>query len=190
MYRYVLSAALFLLSPTTFADWTLDNAGSTLSFISIKKGNIAEVHTFDALVGTIAADGTVTVKIALDSVDTQIPIRDERMRELLFETSSFSAATFKGQIDPAILGQLEPGEPLSTAVEATLDLHGKSQPLTLQVVAVRVSPDLLMVGSRLPVIVQAGEFDLLAGIEKLREIAGLPSISSAVPVSFVLSFNQ
>jgi hypothetical protein len=31
---------------------------------------------------------------------------------------------------------------------------------------------------------------LVAGIESLREIAGLPSISKAVPVSFVLTFDE
>lgn len=41
-----------------------------------------------------------------------------------------------------------------------------------------------------PIIVNANEFDLVAGIDKLREIAGLSSISQAVPVSFVLTLTQ
>jgi len=38
--------------------------------------------------------------------------------------------------------------------------------------------------------VNASQVGLLAGIEKLRELAGLPSISPAVPVTFSLIFEQ
>jgi len=47
-----------------------------------------------------------------------------------------------------------------------------------------------VVSSLAPVIVQANEFGLVAGVEKLKELAGLPSISLAVPVSFVLTLAQ
>ena len=41
-----------------------------------------------------------------------------------------------------------------------------------------------------PVIVSAGDFGLAEGIEKLREIAGLPAIATAVPVYFNLVFER
>jgi hypothetical protein len=47
-----------------------------------------------------------------------------------------------------------------------------------------------MVSSRKPVIVNAASVDLADGIEALREVANLPSISKAVPVSFVLTFEE
>ena len=40
------------------------------------------------------------------------------------------------------------------------------------------------------VVVQAGDYALATAVEKLREIAGLPSISTAVPVTFALEFSQ
>jgi hypothetical protein len=39
-----------------------------------------------------------------------------------------------------------------------------------------------------PIIVNAGSLNLVEGVEALRESAGLPSISKAVPVTFVLQF--
>ena len=83
-----LAVAALLLSPATWADWTLDNAGSRLSFVSIKATNVAEVHTFDALSGSVGGDGHARVVIQLASVNTLIPIRDERMREMLFQTAT------------------------------------------------------------------------------------------------------
>jgi hypothetical protein len=47
----------------------------------------------------------------------------------------------------------------------------------------------LLVNSVKPVIIKAVDFNLVKGIEKLRQLAGLPSISTTVPVSFVLRLN-
>ena len=39
-------------------------------------------------------------------------------------------------------------------------------------------------------VVNAFQFQLEEGVEALREIAGLPSISLAVPVNFVFQFDS
>jgi len=41
-----------------------------------------------------------------------------------------------------------------------------------------------------PIIVMADTHGLVSGVEALREVAGLPSISRAVPVSFNVVFEQ
>jgi len=46
----------------------------------------------------------------------------------------------------------------------------------------------VLVVSRTPVVVNAASLRLVDGIEKLRELASLPSISKAVTVSFALTF--
>jgi hypothetical protein len=46
-----------------------------------------------------------------------------------------------------------------------------------------------LVVSAHPVILNADNYKLAKGIEKLRELASLPSISHAVPVSFYLTLN-
>jgi hypothetical protein len=46
----------------------------------------------------------------------------------------------------------------------------------------------LQISNARPVVINAGEFELTRGVEKLREIAGLPSISPVVPVQFSLYF--
>ncbi len=54
----------------------------------------------------------------------------------------------------------------------------------------KLSAGRFVVASLRPVIVNAAAFELAAGIEKLREVAGLPSIGGSVPVSFVLTFAR
>ena len=69
-------------------------------------------------------------------------------------------------------------------------VHGTTSSVTFDVSGSRLGDDRILVASRKPVIVNASQVGLLAGVEKLREVAGLPSISPAVPVSFVLAFDR
>ena len=71
-----------------------------------------------------------------------------------------------------------------------VSLHGESRPIPMSVVVARTGDNSLLVTSEKPVVVNAPEFKLAEGVEALREVAGLPSISLAVPVSFVLSFSK
>ena len=41
-----------------------------------------------------------------------------------------------------------------------------------------------------PIVVNANALELVTGIEALREVAGLPSISYSVPVTFSLTFRR
>jgi len=177
-------------SMPTHADWVLNSDASTLSFISTKAVNIAEVHSFAMLEGTVDSDGAVRISIDLASVDTGIEIRDDRMQEMLFESGTYSRATLTAMADTAMLNSLAVGESQSDAIEGQLALHGQTMPLTFEVVVTRTSESGILVASRKPVVVNAPLFGLEEGVERLREVAGLPSISMAVPVSFVLSFDS
>lgn len=172
------------------AAWVLDGERSIVSFVSTKAINVAEVHKFTELSGGVDEDGQVTVAISLASVDTSIELRDERMREMLFETDQFRLATVTAQVDTGELDDLEPGQSIRMTVQGVVSLHGESLPLPMDVVIARSGKSGLLVTSELPVVVNAPQFRLAEGIERLREVAGLPSISTAVPVSFVLAFNR
>lgn len=168
--------------------WTLDADASSLSVVSIKNNSIAEVHRFPDLSGSIGADGEATLSIGLDSVQTGIGIRDKRMREMLFETGRFASATVTLAVDADMVDGLAAGEQRKLDTEAALDLHGASKrvPATLHVT--RLDDARLFVTSEQPVLVDAGSFALVEGIDALRKVAGLQAIGSMVPVSFALTF--
>ncbi len=54
----------------------------------------------------------------------------------------------------------------------------------------RAGADTMVVSTIKPVIVQGDAFNLGAGVERLREVAGLPSITNAAPVAFSLVFTR
>ncbi len=184
------SIACASLAPAVATEWTLDPANSHLSFVSIKAGNIGEVHHFTEITGTIDDQGQAVVATTLDSVETLIPIRNERMREMLFKTTKYSDATLSAKIDPAAINALQPGDQIDLVAESSLSLHGESQPLVLKMQAARLDADTIMVASTEPVVLDAAKFGMGEGVEKLREIAGLESISNAVPVTFVMTFDS
>lgn len=190
MQKLIFGLVLSLLAGLVQADWMLDNATSKISFVSIKKGHTAEAHTFNTLTGGVDGNGQATVNIDLNSVNTKIQVRDERMRNILFETGKYPAAILTASLDMTALNKVEPGSSLEVAGNATLDLFGHKQEIKFKAMATRVSDGQWSVASEEPVIINASDFGLTQGIDKLKEIAGLPAISYAVPVSFVLNFKQ
>jgi hypothetical protein len=56
--------------------------------------------------------------------------------------------------------------------------------------AAKVADGTVMVASTKPLVIDAAKFGMSDGVEKLREIAGLDSISNAVPVNFVMTFVE
>jgi hypothetical protein len=184
----LIMIAALVTSSQAFATWDLDNASSYLSFVSTKAVDIAEVNRFDTLAGRISDKGKAVVTVQLGSVNTSIPVRDERMQELLFETNKYPHATARAKIDMDRIDALQPGDSIRLDTEFTLDLHGNDVAFTANIVVARLSESVLTVTSTKPVILNAASAELTDGIEALRKVANLPSISNAVPVSFVLSF--
>ncbi|MEO1034437.1 MAG: YceI family protein [Pseudomonadota bacterium] len=190
MRRIPTLVAATLISLPALADWTLNPDASKISFTSTKANIAAEVHGFRELSGGVDETGRATLEIRLDSVDTAIEIRDERMREMLFETGKYPLATVSLKLDPATLEGLKPGERNLVTAEAELALHGTMSPVTVEMYVAKLTDKKMIVTSTKPVIVNASTVGLEAGIEKLRNVAGLPSISPAVPVTFALQFDK
>lgn len=191
MNQWIGIAALStLVSFSSMAQWQVAEQDSRVSFVSVKKGDIAEVHHFKQLKGTLKDNGEFTLAIPLMSVSTGIDVRDERMQNLLFEVSLFPELKLTAQVDSQMLNTLAVGESKVANIDGKIALHGKQQTKTFSVMVTKVSANKMLVSSFQPMIVNANEFGLEGGVDKLRVIAGLSNISQAVPVSFVLSLTQ
>ncbi len=136
-------ALLFLGAAPASADWNLKNEQSQLSFVSIKNGDIAEVHRFNQLEGTVDDKGNVQLTIQLASVATAIPIRDQRMQEMLFNTSLFPTAALTATVDADQISMLKAGQMRVSALEGELSLHGQSSPVTAELIVARLTDDTL-----------------------------------------------
>jgi polyisoprenoid-binding protein YceI len=185
--RIALCLVALCTTLPAYADWSLDNTRSSLSFVTVKAGDIGEVHRFVELSGSVGDSGAKVV-INLASVDTLIPIRDERMREILFEIASHPTATLSADVDRAAIEGMNPGTTMAMSISGDLTVKDNTSGFASQVMVAKLSAKEVLVAATQPIVVAASTVGLDAGVEKLREIAGLPSISQAVPVTFVLVF--
>ena len=180
---------LFLIAPIMVqAGWNLDESNSSIEFISIKNNQISESHNFQKISGSITSEGLVNVTVDLDSVDTKIPIRDERMRKLFFETKLFPSATFLAQI-PILELEFKDEHFRIGEVNGRLNLHGMEVDLKSKVMILHKNNTLRIITNH-PILISAENFNLTQGIARLQEIAGLGSISSVVPVILDLVFVE
>lgn len=185
----IVLLALFL-SSNAFSDWALVNDRSDINFISTKKSKVSEINHFKAIEGVIDDSGALSIDIELASVETNIPIRNERMQTMLFNVAKFAKANITATINLEKIKALSVGDVFADTVSFTLKLHGFSQKISSDVNIVKLSDNRLMTVSAKPIIINAEDFGLVDGIEALRNIAKLPSISTAVPVNFSLIFSQ
>ena len=181
--------SIALLAGSAQAQWSLDNSASTLSFVTVKADHVGEVHTFDQLSGSIDDRGNVEIMVELASVNTLIDIRNERMQSMLFETNLFPRAMITGDVDLASFVEMSPGASITAQVEFDLDIHGVSNSYNTELIITRLANGVVASTSK-PIIVTAASHGLVDGVEALREIAGLPSISRSVPVTFNVVFDE
>lgn len=174
----------------TDAAWSVDSAGSNLSYVSVKAGDVAEANVFEKLSGSVGSDGMARIDIDLSSVRTGVDIRDERMREVFFNVAQNPTATVSAKLDPAAFEALAVGQSLTQELDATLSLKGLETPARTTVTVTRVSSDRVLAVSDAPVIISADSLNLGDGLAKLQELAGLPSITPVVPVSFSIAFDR
>lgn len=183
-----LAAVMALVTAVSArADWKLSDE-SSVSYISIKNHSVAETNRFSDVTGRIDANGLANVTINLASVDTQVEIRNERMREIFFEVAQYPKATISLQLEPVDLAQIDAGAVLQRVFPLTVSLHGAESTVDAHLRATKVSSHLL-VSTVEPILISADDFGLKAGVAALQEVAGLQAISRAIPVTVDLKLQ-
>jgi len=180
--------SLLGLSSSVMAGYTLNEDSSQINFISVKNNTVGEVHTLNGLSGAIDDNGQVRITINLDRVETRVPVRNERLKALFFETSKFPLATAKIAVDIVKINTLTEGEIMNQVLSVNVDLHGVRAEIPVRVQVIGLSDHKLSVTVTEPVLLDVKDFDLLDGLTALKTIAKLPSISSSVPVTAQLLF--
>lgn len=182
--------ALLTCAMSAQADWTLDGSASSLYYVTSKASAVSELNSFAGLSGSISEAGAASLVIDLASVDTKIEIRNERMRDLVFQVAQFPSATVSVSVDAAALAALPVGAATTGTYAAKVDLHGMSQELMAELQLIKLDATSVQVQTAQPLIVGAGLFGLMEGVEQLRVVAGLPSINPNVVVTFTLVYRQ
>lgn len=184
--KQIFGVLALLVSMPVLADWQVDPEGSYLGFASVKNDLIAENHSFTDISGSVSSSGEAEIVVSLASVETLIPIRNERMQAMLFEVETYPNATITSTFPISDFTGLEAGESTTGNINLGIDLHGTQISRTVKVKVTRSADNVFEVTSLGPILVHASQFALADGVEALRKIAGLQSIELMVPVTFDL----
>ena len=179
--RSLTCVLLLLFTQATLADWRLTSA-SKVGYVSIKNNVIAEHNYFSGVTGSLNKKGQLKVSIDLSTVETQVDIRNQRMRDLFFEVMQYPEAVVTAQLDMQELAQVESGAPLELVKPFTLSLHGVESTAEAHLRIVSVGGR-AWVSTVRPILISAADFGLEGGVAALRKIAGLEAIAAVVPVS-------
>jgi OmpA-OmpF porin, OOP family len=170
-------------------DWRLNPANSRLSLTTVKQKTVSETHKFTTLNGHISPNGEARVVIDLASFDTNIDIRNVRMRFLFFETFKFPDAVVTAKLDKAGLQDLVANKPVNHTLDFTLDLHGVKKSISALVTITRLTTNAVSVSTQNPIVIEAADFGLMAGIARLSKAAGGFEIKPSASITFDLVFE-
>lgn len=192
IYSIAFAALWFAATPAFAAGqaaWHLLPDQSAVVYGTIKQDHIGENNHFTGLSGSVTTDGQVSVDIDLMSVVTNIEVRDGRMRTYIFDAAR-PVASLKAQIDPAALETLAVGESAVLDVTGTLDFAALSLPIETKMFVTRLGENKVLAVSDELVMVTTDDLGIDAGVDKLKELAGLESITRVVPVMVRFVFEK
>lgn len=187
MKLITLPVLMFAAAPA-LADWSL-SSGSDVAFMSTKNTDVTEVHHFRTLTGSVSDSGDASVEIQLASVDTGIPIRNERLLSMLFETEKFPVATISAHVPENVMAAVRKGQTTSLTLPVSVDFHGVKRMLEANVLVMPAADGSVIVSTTEPLLLKAEDFGVTAGVDALRAIANLERISATVPVTFTLVYD-
>jgi polyisoprenoid-binding protein YceI len=186
----LLAAVFGLASTVAHAEWELDGSKSSFYYVTNKAAAVSEVNSFSGLSGGITDAGAATLSIDLATVDTAIDVRNQRMRDIVFQVAQFPKAEIALQVDAASLKSLDAGSSTTGSYTAKVSLHGVSADVPAELQIIKLDADTVQVQLAKPLIVAAATFGLTEGVEELRTVASLTSITPNVVVDFTLVYKQ
>lgn len=169
--------------------WKLDSAHSRINLFVVKADQVGENFILSPLSGSVSPDGPAQVIVPLASIQSGIAVRNARMEKYLFETDKFPDMELKTFILPKAIADLQDGKPQATFdADVSVALHGITRSIPVHFAVTRLADDRVQVQSQQPIAIEASDFGMEGGVNKLRELAGLSSITPVVAVTFSLEF--
>lgn len=173
--------------------WDIDPAASQINFGSVKFQDgkkVVETHSFATFAGAIEEDGSVAIRVNLDSVDTKNDLRNVRMRFLFFETFKYPEAMVTAQLTPDMAADLTVGGSKDISIPFSFQIHNATNQMTTEATVTVEGPDRISVQSKTPVIFSVDEFGLGDNLRKIAETAGGFEIVPKMIIEYRFTFNR
>lgn len=171
------------------ANWQLNPEQSSLNFVSIKNTTVAETHQFSNLSGSWSEQGLVRIQIPVSSLETNIPIRNQRMLDFVLKAKQYTEITAQAEIKPDTIATLAVSKSMVITLPITVSIAGESITLMANVRVLKLNASTIQASTESPLILNVDSANLTAGVDKLQQLAQLNDISKVVPVTFSVNFS-
>ena len=170
------------------AVWQLVPDDSIVAYGSIKANVAGEVNTFNKIEGAIVADGQAMISIELTSVNTNVDIRNQRMIKYVFGDNTKAVLTT--QLDMEAIKALSIADTATMEVEGVLSFLGEDIDVDTNFFVVKLSDSKILATTDSMIMMQTEELGVNAGLDKLMELAKLPSITRVSPITLRFVFEM
>jgi YceI-like domain len=158
-----------------------DTANPVIARFSLRDGAVS-----------LGSPGSAKLSVDLDTVESSIPVRNERLRNIFFETSALGWDTAEIAV-PALGAEVvralgDKRRVDATKLQGTLKVHGHTAPITMLVEARYADDGRLSVRTTAPVEVKISDLGLTDNLHRLSSICMHDSIDDLVKVDVALEF--
>ena len=112
------------------------------------------------------------------------------MKEHMFQTDQYPQAKATAKLNMTQFDVLAIGNSKTVSLDMTLDLHGVADERELDVLVTRLGANKVRVATKAPLLIDAEDFGMEAGVAKLQELAKLESITPVVSATVSLTFKR
>ena len=132
-------------------------------------------------------NGEAEIRLDLLSIDTNIEIRNQRIRDLLFHI--VPNATYTASVDLENLINLDSEASADLLLQGTLNMNGVSINYPMPVLVTRLASGQFLIENQKDNEINLSEFGFAEGINQLKSLAKLNSISALSKFTFKLVFS-
>lgn len=186
----LISVFLAIAALPVQAAWQVDGKKSQVSFITEKvypnDQAAKETSLITGVSGRVSNQKQAEIKIDLDTINTSISIRDERIKKWLIDLTQYRYATVKADLPALDEQKINIGKSVKMTAKGSLAIRDKTLPITLFINVKKDSSTQYTVTSYAPTLINTHDFDSKGGLKKLTEVMGLNSINSKIPVHWKL----
>ncbi len=181
----------FAVSTYTLAvnKYIVDSNNSFVNFATIKKQFVVEPALISNISGNISKLGEIKIVVDLNSVDTNIGIRNTRLKNIFFNIAKFPKAIISAKIDPKVIKKIAYYKKMT--IPASLEFYGAKKDIKLDILVAKVYRSHLLVSSIKPIVINANDYGIPnKNLLALAKTVGGLSISNKAGVNFVIAFKK
>jgi hypothetical protein len=108
----------------------------------------------------------------------------------LFESAKYAEITATANIKPQLVQDMAVGSNQQLKTDLTVTIREQSQTFATELSVSKLTDGRIVVSTVAPVLVNAVNYQLDAGVAKLKDIAKLQRIEMIVPVTFQVTLNK